>query len=73
MTKLLEEIMKLSKEEQMDIADAIYLHAAEDFPPHSLESHEEKEWLRKKLESQSKTPNNMSSWDEMQGRIQNRL
>jgi hypothetical protein len=69
MTKLLEEIMKLSSEERILLADAILERVAHDAGPQAIDFEDEASWLQKKLDAQALSPEKVSSWVEMKGRI----
>jgi hypothetical protein len=69
MTKLLEEIMKLSSEERILLTDAILESVEHDAGPQTIDFEDESSWLQKKLDAQVLSPESVSSWAEMKGRI----
>lgn len=73
MTKMMEEIMELSREERIKLADVIWQSTYDDDPPYSIEEDSESIWLQSKLAEQAKTPDNVMPWEEMKARIQTRF
>lgn len=69
MTKLLEEIMKLSSEDRILLADAILESVEHDAGPQTIDFEDKASWLQKKLYTQALSPEKVSSWAEMKGRI----